>query len=281
MSWRHSMAAWAVAACLTGAALAQQPPPPGAPTASQILEKNAVARGGTEAWRKIDSMAWTGHVESRDARGHQLSFLLEQKRPQRARFEIVAEGQKSIRVYDGANGWKMRMTPGGKPELQPYSEVELEYARGAPVIEGPLMDYAAKGVPFALVGLDTVEGRQAYVLDAKPASGARQRIWVDAESFLEVRHDREYRNRSGQTSIATVYFRDYRAFEGLLLPVTIETGVVDGQAANKLVIERVALNPPVDNGIFTKPQAAGRHLGAVVVDTRGVESKPSASAMQR
>ena len=87
-------------------------------------------------------MAWAGHVES--SNGRSLPFQLAQQRPDNTRFEIVAEGQKSVRVFDGTQGWKMRQTSGGRPEVLPYSEDELRFARGAQVIEGPLMDYVAR-----------------------------------------------------------------------------------------------------------------------------------------
>jgi len=36
----------------------------GALSAEQIAAKNEAARGGVEAWRKIQTMLWRGHMES-------------------------------------------------------------------------------------------------------------------------------------------------------------------------------------------------------------------------
>lgn len=258
------IAAWLLAAC-AGQALAQAAPPV---NAAEIVARNADARGGAEAWRRTETMAWTGHVESANARGHNLSFLLEQKRPDKTRFEIVAEGQKSVRAFDGSAGWKLRAAPGERPDVQLYSADELKFARGAAVIDGPLMDYAAKGASITLTGVESMAGRKAYVLDIRLPAGGTNRLWVDAETFLELRHDREYRNAAGQLAIVAVSFGDYRPFQGLMLPVTIETGAMDGRLANRIVIERVSLNPTLDLGAFTKPGPASRRAGAVVVDTR-------------
>ena len=74
-------------------------------TAAQIVEKNASARGGVEAWQKIQTMAWVGHVESAKVPGKNIPFLLEQQRPNRTRFEVAAENQKAVRAYDGRKGW--------------------------------------------------------------------------------------------------------------------------------------------------------------------------------
>lgn len=267
MKW---LAGWVLAACLAPAVSAQAPAPNVAPnlTAAEIVAKNAVARGGMDAWRKMQTMAWAGHVEMASAPARRLPFLLEQKRPDRTRFEITAEGQKSVRVFDGTQGWKLRSGSSGRPEMLPYTDDELRFARGAQVIDGPLMDYTAKGGAFTLDGVGEAEGRKCYILDVELPSGGNHRVWVDAETFLELRQDRDVRKTSGEPARVTVFYRDYRAFEGLSIPMTIETGAAMGQAMNKLVIERVALNPQLDDRMFAKPSQPVAKRRGVVVDTR-------------
>ena len=257
-------AGWVLAAC----AIATPAQTTADLTAAEIVARNATARGGADAWRRIGSMAWAGHVESANARGQNLPFLLEQQRPNKARFEIVAEGQKSVRAYDGTTGWKLRAAPGQRPAIESYSADELDFARGAQVIDGPLMDYAAKGASIVVAGVDQVAGRRAYVVEARLPSGGLDRIWVDAETFLELRFDRHYRSASGEPAVSSIFYGEYRAFDGLLLPVTIETAAVAGRAGNKLVIERVALNPALGDAQFSRPTPTARRPGAVVVDAR-------------
>ena len=244
-----------------------------------MIEKNAAARGGVEAWQRLTTMAWTGYVESA-VQGRKLPFLLEQKRPNMTRFEIVNDGQRSIRLFDGKSGWKLRPNPAnGRPELSNYSEDELSFARGAQVINGPLMDYVAKGAIVTVSGHGQAEGRYAYILDVKMPSGGNHRIWVDAETFLEVRHDRQVRGGLGQLGAVTVIFRDYREFEGVKIPTRIETGAGVGTSANKLVIERVALNPELEDRMFARPDTPVSRKNSFVVDTRnpGSTTGPAAS----
>jgi hypothetical protein len=137
------------------------------------------------------------------------------------------------------------------------------------VIDGPLMDYVAKGGIVTLAGEGMAEGRRAYILNVKLPSGGEQRIWVDAETFLEVRHDRQVRSGMGQVGTVTVLFREYRKFEGVKLPTQIETGAGIGAAANKLVIERVALNPELEDRAFARPDTPVSRRNSIIVDTRG------------
>ncbi len=270
--------AWILVAA-AAAVFAGEPATAPALTAAQVVERNAAARGGLEAWRKIETMAWSGRVESANWDGRRVPFLLEQKRPDRTRFEVTVGGQKSVRVFDGTNGWKMRASATGRPEVQPYTADELKFARGAPVMDGPLMDHAARGATIALAGVHDVEGRKAYALDLRLASGTSYRVWIDAETFLELRYDRELVNAQGRPAVTSVYFADYRAVEGLQLPFTIETGTAGGTTRDKLMIEQVALNPRLDDRTFAKPGSAAARRRGVTVDTRSAaKGNPSRPA---
>jgi outer membrane lipoprotein-sorting protein len=268
-------AAWLLAMAAMPAAPATSAQAVQGPTAAEIVAKNAAARGGVDGWRKLQTMAWAGHVESSRAGGRPLPFLLEQKRPDRTRFEILAEGQRSLRVYDGAHGWKLRPKTGGPPELTSFSDDELRFAHGAPVIDGPLMDFVARRALITVEGIGEAEGRRAYVLSVALPTGDRHRLWIDAQTYLELRHDREVRGGLRSTTV-TVLFRNYQEFQGLQIPLTIETVGAHGAGTNKLVIERVALNPELDDSQFTPPtQHFSRRRGAVVDTRSAAVSMPS------
>ena len=262
-----------LAACVIApAAFAQVAPP--APSVEEIVQKNLAARGGREAWQRLQTMAWTGYVDSVATPSRKLPFLLEQKRPNKTRFELITDGQRSIRLYDGHAGWKLRVNPAnGRPELLPYNDDELRYARGAQVIDGPLMDCVAKGGVVTLAGRGMAEGRTAYVLEVRLPSGDIHRLWIDAETFLELRQERPVRSGAGQPGTVTVLFGDYREFEGVMIPTTIETGGGASGSSNKLVIERVALNPELDDGAFARPDTPVSRKHSAIIDTRGAAQR--------
>ena len=248
------------------------------PDLALILEKSAAARGGLEAWRKVRTMVWTGHVERADASGPRLPFMFQQKRPNLTRFEIATDRDTSVRVFDGRQGWKLRPGASGRPALQPYSEAEVRAARDALVIDGPLLDAVTKGVQVTLDGVDEVEGRKAYRLGAKLRSGTMQRVWIDAESFLEVKYDRPARDAAGRHTTVAVYLRNYQAYEGLKIPFTIETGAPGGGAiADRLVIDRIAINVNLADGMFARPGLRTSRRG-ITVDTRPQPGTPGAPA---
>jgi hypothetical protein len=243
---------------------------------AQILERNAAARGGLEAWRKVQTMVWGGHVERGDGSGAGMPFMFFQKRPNRTRFEIVVDKEKAVRVFDGDQGWKLRPSASGRAEVKPYDEEERRAARDALVIDGPLLDGKAKGVDVKLDGLDEVEGRKAFRLLAKLPSGAVERVWVDAETFLEVKYDRPARDAAQRPGTAAVYLRNYKAFEGLQIPFTIETRAAgEGPVVDRLVIERIAVGAPLPDGMFARPDLRTARRGITVDAREAQQGRPS------
>jgi hypothetical protein len=242
-------------------------------TAEQIVEKNVAARGGLDAWRKIDAMVWMGHMESADPNVPRLTFVLEQKRPNKTRFELSEIGQKTLRVFDGTHGWKVKPNRDGSVDAQPYSPQDLQFAREAHGIEGPLIDYKAKGITIESAGVEQIEGRKTYRLHIKGSSGEIHDVWIDAKTFLDVRYDRTSYRANGDPGIVSVVYRNYKSVEGLAIPETLEIGGGSNQSSARMVIEKVALNPPLDDKSFTKPNE-GRKRRMATVDMQPPPGDP-------
>ena len=220
-------------------------------TAEEIVAKNVAARGGLDAWRKVGTMVWLGHVQSAHAPVPSMQFKLEQKRPNKTRLQINARTDKSMRVFDGLHGWKLR-SGHGRPDIQPFSPDEIKFAQAGQGIDGPLIDYAAKGNSVALEGVDEIGGRKAYHLNVRLSKGGNEHAWLDTETYLDVRYDRL---ADGALRRVSAIYSDYRTVEGLQIPFVIETGSGPGTTPDRLQIETVVLNVPLDDSTFANPAA--------------------------
>lgn len=221
-------------------------------SAEQVVAKNVAARGGLEAWRKVQTMVWLGHIESAHAVVPSMLFMLSQQRPNKMRFEINAMGDKTLRIFDGTQGWKLHPAH-GRPDVQPYTIEEVRFAQSGPGLDGPLIDYADKGRSVSLVGIDDIEKHNAYHLIVRTASGESQHVWVDAKSFLEIRYDRPAGGPAGAPRTVSVVYRDYRTTDGLTMPSIVETAAGPGTPPDRMVIERVVLNPALSDHTFRNP----------------------------
>ncbi|MFM0030734.1 hypothetical protein PQR70_31395 [Paraburkholderia madseniana] len=272
------IALWVLVGCLTAAVYASEQIPEHDLSADQIVGKNVAARGGVDAWRKVQAMVWTGHVDSKNAPAQDLPFVLALKRPNKTRFEISVLNQKAVRVFDGKDGWKVNPGGTGGGNLRPYTIDELKSARDEQVIDGPLIDHEAKGVNITLDGVDKVNGHDAYRLAAKLPSGVTRHVWIDAQTFLDVKYDREARGPHGQPVIVEVSYSNYTNVDGLQIPLVIESGAAASGKTDKLTIDKVSLNPPLDDVIFAKPASPGRR-NSVSIDVSA--SPPALPAMTR
>ena len=126
-------------------------------SASQIVDKNIAARGGLSAWHAVQTLTMEGTLDAGGKVNHALPFVMKLKRSHKSRLEIVFNDQASVQVYDGNQGWKVRPFL-NRNEVEPYTKAEANSAAATDELDGPLVDYAAKGTKVALVGNESVEG---------------------------------------------------------------------------------------------------------------------------
>lgn len=254
-------------------------------SAAEIVNKNVAARGGLQAWRSVQTMSMAGQlgaggnqrttlpvpgrtpgkdvVPARPAQEAELPFLMELKRSRKMRLELQFHGQTAVQVYDGANGWKLRPYL-NRLEVETFTPEELKSASTQADLDGPLVDYAAKGTQVALDGVEKVDSRDTYKLKLTLKNGRAMHVWIDAQTFLETKIEGQPRRLDGTMHPVEVYYRDYRLVNGLRIPYVLETRVVPlAQTAKALrnpayppetiTIDKVEVNPKLDESLFTKP----------------------------
>src|SRR6266851_6745314 len=259
-------------------------------SAAAIVDKNVAARGGLQAWRAVQTMSLEGKLGAggnrratlsvpaqqgpkpnlsglpqRPTDEAQLPFVMELKRPRKMRVELAFKGETAIQVFDGANGWKLRPFL-NRRVVEPYTEEEMKSASIQADLDGPLVDYAAKGTKIELAGVEKVEDRDTYKLKLTMNNGQSIHVWIDAQSFLEAKIEGQPRRLDGAYHPVEVYYREYRPVNGLQIPFVLETRVLplaqkspkfrDTRVpVEKIVIERVEVNPRLDESLFSKPAA--------------------------
>jgi hypothetical protein len=262
-------------------------------SAAEVITKNVAARGGLEAWRAVQTMSLSGktgaggnqratlrvptqgqatvvtqkieqpELPSRRVEEVFLPFLMELARPHKMRFELQFAGQTALQVYDGVNGWKLRPYL-NRLQVEPYTADEMKVASMQSELDGPLVDYAAKGTRIESDGMEKVEDRDTYKLKLTLKSGAVTHVWVDAQTFLETKMDGQPRRLDGIYHPVEIYYRDYRNVNGLQIPFVLETRVLPVTKTamglrdtpvppEKTLIEKVVINPKFDAGLFAKP----------------------------
>ena len=187
------------------------------------------------------------------------------QRPRKMRIELQLKEQAAVQVYDGTNGWKVRPFL-NRQEIEPFTSEELKAAAEQPDLDGPLIDFEAKGSKVALEGVEQVEDRNTYKLKLTPKSGRPIHVWIDAQTFLEAKIEGQPRRLDGIEHPVEIYYRDYRNVSGVQIPFVLETKVLplERRSASaketlvpveKIVIEQASINPKLDGALFLKPVA--------------------------
>jgi hypothetical protein len=223
----------------------------GAQTVDEILARHIEARGGLEKIKAVRSIRVSGRANA--GPGRDAIVIREIKRPGRIRTEFTIQGMTGVYAFDGERGFEVSPFL-GRMDPEPMSPQSALQAEQQADIDGPLVDWKAKGHAVALAGRDTVEGRVAYRLELTLADGTVRHESIDAESYLLVRTESTRRVRGHERSIVTT-FGDYRDVEGLFFAHEIVASAANAARRLKVVVEGVELNPTLDEARFRMPKA--------------------------
>jgi outer membrane lipoprotein-sorting protein len=225
-----------------------------APAASQsvddIIAKNADAKGGLAKLKAVKSMRATGKMTI--GPGIEAPIVLEQKRPKSIRIDVTVQGLTIVQAYDGSTAWTFNPMSGRKdPELAP-SEMVKQFEEQADM-DGPLIDYKDKGHKVELLGKDKAEGADCFKLKVTLKNGDIQTYYIDAENFLEVKVESKTTVRGTETESETI-LGDWKEVAGMMMPFSVDSGQKGSQQRQKITIERIEVNPAIDDARFKMPE---------------------------
>ena len=176
---------------------------------------------------------------------------MELKRPRKVRVELDFQGQTAVQVYDGSEGWKLRSYL-GRTSYEPFTTEELKIATTQQDMEGLLINADAKGSKIAMEGMETVAGQRAYKLKVTLRDGSIRHVWLDARNYLDIKVD-GHREVGGHLRSMSTLLRDYRRIDGVMMPFEMETTADGLKTSEKIVIEKVTINPDLPDSRFIKP----------------------------
>jgi hypothetical protein len=246
-------------------------------TAAQIAERNVQARGGLAAWRAIQSIQVSGLLDAGGSNNARLPYTLQMKRPHYQRVAIEFQGRTSVQVFDGQTGWKLRPFL-NRNDVEPFSDEEKLRVAHQDDLDGPLIDYAAKGSALELEGTEMVEGKANYRLKLTMKDGTARHIWVDGATFLESKIEGNPRRLDGRMRRVENYLRDYRKVDDVLIPFVSESKVETAPQTRRMTVEKVVLNPPLEDRVFGKPTPPAGVGGNGAAATANAIARPQAAA---
>jgi hypothetical protein len=219
-------------------------------TVDEIVAKNVAAKGGADALRALQSVRLTGKMLVNEGQ-IQLAYVETKKRPGAIRDEVTLQGMTAIQAYDGTQGWKISPFQGRKDPEKMSADDTKSLMEDAD-IEGPLVDWKAKGSTVEYLGTEDVDGTMAHKLKVVRKNGDVTFVYLDPDAFLEIRKISQRVEQGAQVEVETDV-GDYEKVAGVFLPFSIESGAKGAPDKQKIVIDKAEPNVQVDDTIFKFP----------------------------
>src|SRR6266581_691953 len=220
------------------------------PTVDELVSKNIEAKGGADALHALQSLRLTGKMLVQQGQ-IQLAYLQTKKRPDEVRTESSLQGMTQIEAFDGEEGWKVSPFFGRKdPERMSADDVKALIEDME--IDGALVDWKTKGSSVEYLGTEDVEGTLAHKLKVVRKNGDVSFVYLDPDHFLEIRVLTQ-RMRHGAHEEVETDLGDYEKAAGVFVPTSIESGRKGAPDKQRIIIDKVEANMPVDDSIFHFP----------------------------
>lgn len=220
-----------------------------AQTAEEIVAKYVKAIGGADKISTIKTLRRTGKYIGDG--GFEAPVLEENKRPNMVRQDFTIQGLTGTTAYDGKVGWKIQPWE-GKKDPESLEDEEMKSIVEDSDFDGPLVNYREKGNKIEYLGMEPVDGTDAYKLKVILAGGDSRIYYMDTDYYVPIKIEikRMVRGAEREYEIAV---GDYKEVSGWYQPFSVETNVKGSRNKSKVEYSKIEANVPIDNSRFTKP----------------------------
>jgi hypothetical protein len=232
--------------CLAAASAAS------AMTAEELIAKNIEARGGLAKIQAVDAIRASGRmVFAQGDFSIELGYANLVRADAGCRTEVTLQGLTAITAWDGSTGWNISPFQGRKdPERMAADDAKaLEYCAD---LDGPLVDWQAKGHQVEYQGTEDVDGTEAHKLKVTLKNGNVQTMYFDPDYFLEIRSVTQTTVRGVKQEQETDV-GNYELVDGVYMPFSAESGPKGGPKSQKVQIEKIETGVEIDPAQFAFP----------------------------
>ena len=162
-------------------------------------------------------------------------------------------------VFDGTTLWStnFQTMKAEKSDAETTENTKLD----ANDFPDSFLNYREKGYTVELMGTETMDGTETYkiklVKEPKKVDGNDVEdityYYFDTESNVPIAQESEMKQGPAKGSIMQITMSDYQEVDGLYFPFSMSQGVKGGQS-QPLMIERIELNPEVNDADFAFPE---------------------------
>jgi hypothetical protein len=224
-----------------------------AESVQEIADGIVFARGGRAKLQSIQTERISGQVLAGDQQG---SFVMEVKRPNKIRLEISIGGDTVTKTYDGKTEWKFG-SPGQKtPER--ITESQANQFIGETDIDGPFLDFSAKGTQIELLGKELLGSSLVWKLKVTPKAGTISYYYVESTGYLVLLREQVSEEKDGQQNLSQQFYQDFQRVQDVTFPFVVIAQTSISDEPTRLKCEKIELNIPESDDRFALTSASAK-----------------------
>ncbi len=164
-------------------------------------------------------------------------------------------------VYDGETLWNtnFQTLKAEKADAEQTANMKLD----ANDFPDSFLNYKSKNYTAELLGTETIDGAETYKvrLTREPKTYDGNQVedvvyyYFDSEAYILIAQDSEVKTGSNVGTVQRITQSDYQEVDGLYFPFSMTQGPKDGPS-QPIIIERIELNPEIDESLFNFPEQA-------------------------
>lgn len=228
-----------------------------AQTAEEIISSYFENIGGADNLEKLQGLKFNASINQQ---GMVIPIEMVQLKNGKQMTVITFQGKEIKQgVFNGETLWSTNfMTQTAeKSDQETTDNFKLE----ANDFPDSFLNYKEKGYSVELIGKETIDGTETFKikLTKEPVTvdGIKEEnisfYYFDTENFVPIVVENEIKSGPAKGQISQIKFSDYQEVEGLYFPFSFSQGLKD-QGGQMITIEKIELNPTVDDSEFEFPK---------------------------
>lgn len=216
-------------------------------TADQIISEYIEVIGGAEAWQSLEAMKVDGKISMM---GMDFAFVTTMGAPNLVRLDVDIMGQKMVQSFDGEISWHIIPMLGiNKPtEMSELEALQINQNQLVP----EFIDYAKRGYNVELVDSRKIEGVVTQGIRLTDGKDKDQIYYFELENYVPIMTEVIVTGGPMKGQSIETYLSDYTEIEdGMMIPFFTE--VRTPQGSQKMIYNKVELNPELEEGFFSMP----------------------------
>ncbi len=229
-----------------------------AQTADEIIATYHENIGGIDKLKAVNGIKLSLKINQG---GMELPIEVIELKDGRQMTKITFQGQEIMQgVYDGTTLWSTNFMTmqAEKSDAETFDNFKL----GLNDFMDDFIDYKDKGYTAEMLGIETIDGTEAFKikLTKEPMTVEGQLVddvsfyYFDTDNYVPIAVQTEVKEGPGKGMMSEATMSDYQEVDGIYFPFSMSQGVKD-QGSQPVTVVSIELNPTVSDDMFVFPDS--------------------------